>query len=132
MRKIVKRSDGLEEIVEGTPSEINEYEKIKERAEVPKKTPGVIKGKEDSPDISKIISEEIERNRNKRTRNPYVTPWSPLIPLDKESSPWVPWNPNIIWIASCSQCHQSRCICSHSYLGKVIGSTSTLDQIYRT
>lgn len=117
MRKVVKRPDGHEETIEGTPEEIREYERIVENDRVPKhkKAPELIKGKEgeqtpeQSKSLKRLLEEIEERNRKMQ---PVPTPWQP----------WV--SPGPVWIASCSMCHCSPCACRQYWMPTTITMTS--------
>jgi hypothetical protein len=108
MRKVVKRADGHEETIEGTPEEIREYERIVENDRVPKqkRAPELIKGRGGDPEpddssskLRRLLKEIEERNRK-------------LSP----PTPWQPWvSPGPIWITSCSQCHRNPCACRQQF-----------------
>lgn len=103
MRKVVKRPDGSEEAIEGTPEEVREYERIVENDRIPKqkKVPEVIRGSEQTSDRSKSLKEmldEMKRNWG-RKRNPAPSPWHP----------WT--SPGPIWITPCPICHRNPCVC---------------------
>lgn len=111
MRKVVKRPDGTEEIVEGTPEEIREYEKLVNgpHKESDKKQPFVIKGNEQPADPSRDAQAEferiIERMREQQRRSREVEP----------ALPWSPWRPaGPIWVVpECSICRSTHCRCFH-------------------
>lgn len=94
MKKHLKRPDGSEETVEGTPEEISEYERIssgKAKAVEQAKRPEVLKG---SPIDEDQLREFMEK-------------------LDRLSNPVVqPINYAPIFIASCSRCRQYPCGCT--------------------
>jgi len=99
MRKIVKRQDGAEETIEGTPEEIREYERIAENDRNPRKPAGkpeVLKGDESelAKNLRRIAEAQEERERRERR------PFSPLIPT---------WIPN----GYCSTCMNFNCRCKY-------------------
>lgn len=99
MRKVVKRPDGSEEAIEGTPDEVREYERIVESDRTPKQksVPGLIKGKEADP-----------MDGIRRLLDGFIPP--------KESGdrfPMWPHNSGPFWITSCSICQRNPCKCQY-------------------
>lgn len=96
MRKIVKRPDGSEEVIEGTPEEIREYERVIESSgkALPQKKPNLIKGNwiPDPPFVVKITEWEKQREKH-----------------------WRYQPPSLLWMVSCPQCHRVSCMCQHGW-----------------
>lgn len=109
MRKVVKRPDGTEEVIEGTAEEVAEYERqIKEgsRPSLPKKKP-VLRGAE--VDGKPLTDEEVALVRlhrlgllpkeERKADQPVITPM-----------PWPVVMPDPYWLQQpCSFCGKWRC-----------------------
>lgn len=108
MKKTVTLPDGTVEVLEGTPEEIAAHEKlIREKASRNPKKPDVLKGSEP-------------------TESEQAAKWQELIDaLKKLEQPYQPYWPNqLIWVAPCSRCHTSPCVCQHIYY-----KTTTSDNV---
>lgn len=93
MKKHLKRPDGSEETVEGTPEEISEYERIssgKAKVVEQAKRPEVLKGAPIDEEQLREFMEQLERQLN-----PVVQP--------------IIYPP--IFLTSCSRCHRYPCDC---------------------
>ena len=106
MRKVVKRPDGTEEAIEGTPVEVREYERIVKNDRAPKEKsmpqPGLIKGKDSDRQIDSL-RRAIEK-MGKRPSPDTIPTW-----------PWPHIDQKPVWIAACSLCRGYPCRCLPFY-----------------
>lgn len=92
MRKVVRRSDGSEDTVEGTPEEIREYERIVEREGRKVEAPAP------APEKGRVI---------KGRTHP---------PIDNDPFPYIPYIPSFPvpirpWWTRCGLCFCDPCTC---------------------
>jgi ferredoxin len=104
MKKTFKKPDGTEEIIEGTPEEIAEYERqVRERLGPSKKPSpsgfGILKGAP-AVDWSEFV---------KLLPVPAIYPYQPI--------------GQTIWMVPCTGCGYCNCMCGSGYLYKMISIT---------